>query len=717
MRKLILGIVSACLALPSFADEGMWLLPLLKQQKYTEMRQMGLQMEADDIYNPAGVSLKDAVVRFGGGCTGEVVSADGLVLTNHHCGYGYIQRHSSVEHDYLTDGFWAMSREEELPNPGLTVTFIEKIEDVTDYVMKALEKEKDQTLFTSSSYLNKLAVKRAGGERELKKHPGMAVEIKAFYDGNKYYMFTKKIYSDIRLVGAPPSSIGKFGADTDNWMWPRHTGDFSIFRIYADKNGEPAPYSKDNVPLRPKRWLKVSTDGVKADDYAMIIGFPGRTNKYYTSWEVAERRDIENTVRIHVRELRQEAMLEEMLKDDKVRIQYASKYAGSTNSYKSSIGSNWAINKRNFEQVKREEQEKLLAWAKLKGDPAYAEALAQLERIVKEREAFRFRSMMLSEALERSIEFSSVPTDTEALIKALNDKDEKKTAELMAELEKGYLRFANKDYAPAVDKKISKIILKDYLAQVKTGNRPAYLEVIGKDFGGDVNRFVDHLFEASIFGSNENFNQFKANPTADRLANDPMILFAQSVKAEKKALNESLSSFNNAYNQARRVYMRGVLEMNGELNLSPDANSTMRITYGQVKGYSPRDCDFYGHQTTLDGVMEKEDPDNWEFVVPERLKALYEAKDFGRYALPDGRMPVAFCATTHTTGGNSGSPVMNAKGELIGINFDRNWEGVGGDIEYLPDYQRSIIVDIRYVLFVIDKYAGATSIVNELLGE
>ena len=325
--------------------------------------------------------------------------------------------------------------------------------------------------------------------------------------------------------------------------------------------------------------------------------------------------------------------------------------------------------------------------------------------------------MMLSEALERSIEFSSVPTDTEALIKALNDKDEKKTTELMAELEKGYLRFANKDYAPAVDKKISKIILKDYLEQVKAGNRPAYLEVIGKDFGGDVDRFVDHLFEASIFGSNENFNQFKANPSADRLANDPMILFAQSVKAEKKALNESLSSFNNAYDQARRVYMRGVLEMNGELNLSPDANSTMRITYGQVKGYSPRDCDFYGHQTTLDGVMEKEDPDNWEFVVPERLKALYEAKDFGRYALPDGRMPVAFCATTHTTGGNSGSPVMNAKGELIGINFDRNWEGVGGDIEYLPDYQRSIIVDIRYVLFVIDKYAGATSIINELLGE
>ena len=718
MKKLILSVAAALLIGPAMADEGMWLLPLLKQQKIEDMRQLGLQLTADEIYNPDGPSLKDAVVRFGGGCTGEVVSADGLVLTNHHCGYGYIQRHSSLEHDYLTDGFWAMSLEEELPNPGLTVTFIDKIEDVTDYVNEALAKEKDPSLFSSNQFLNELAKKRIGGERYLKKHPGIQVEIRSFYGGNKYYMFTKKVYSDVRLVGAPPSSIGKFGADTDNWMWPRHTGDFSLFRIYADKNGEPAPYSKENVPLKPKRWLKVSTDGVKANDYAMIIGFPGRTNHYYTSWEVKERRDIENSVRVHVREIRQEAMLEEMLRSDQVRIQYASKYAGSTNSYKSSIGSNWAINKRDFEGVKKEAQEKLIAWARQNNHPEYVEALEKIEQIVNDRASLRFQSMMLDEALFRGIEFSRVPTETAPLIEALNKKDDKKTQEALEELEKGFQRFFNKDYAPAVDRKIAKVMLKDYLEQVKDAEgRPEYLQVIASEFGGDVDRFVDHTFETSIFASEANFNAFKSQPSVEKLENDPMIQFASSVVAKRKALTDALAGFTNDYNAAYQTYMKGVLEMNGEMNLWPDANSTMRFTYGQVRGYSPRDCDMYGHQTTLDGVMEKEDPTNWEFVVPERLKELYEKKDFGRYALPDGRMPVAFCATTHTTGGHSGSPVMNARGELIGINFDRNWEGVGGDIEYLPDYQRSIIVDIRYVLFVIDKYAGASRIIDELIGE
>ena len=708
MKKLFLSVAAAILAFPVLAEEGMWLLPLLKQQKFAEMQALGLRLSDQEVYSAEAPSLKDAVVRFGGGCTGEMISPDGLVLTNHHCGYSSIQRHSTLEHDYLTDGFWAMSRDKELPNPGLTVTFIDKIDDVTDYVRTELKKITDPNSmeFLSAKYLNGLA-KAKVGEKFLQDNPGTEVEIKAFYGGNKYYMFTKKVYSDVRLVGAPPSSIGKFGADTDNWMWPRHTGDFSLFRVYADANGNPAPYSETNVPLRPKRWLKLSLKGVEENDYAMIMGFPGRTNKYYTSWEVAERRDIDNAVRINIRNLRQEAMLEEMLKDPQVRIQYASKYAGSTNAYKNAIGSNWAINKRNFEQVKNDEQDRLIAWSKKMCEPAYPEALLTLEQIVNDRKDLRFRSWMLDEALSRGIEFSKVPTDIETVCEALEGKDRSEQQKQVTQLERAFHRFADKDYAPMVDKKIAKVMLKEYRRLVAPKSQPAYFSVIDSKFKGDVDKFVDYLFDKSIYGSEKNFNAFKEHPSVKTLREDPMILFAQSVKDEKK-------DFDAGYAIAHRAYVKGLLAMYGDLASFPDANSTLRLTYGQVKGYSPRDCDYYGHQTTLDGVMEKEDSTNWEFVVSARLKELYQAGDFGPYKMPNGKMPVAFCATTHTTGGNSGSPVLNGQGELIGINFDRNWEGVGGDIQYLPDYQRSIIVDIRYVLFVIDKYAGAGYLLNEM---
>ena len=708
MKKILLSVLAAALSLPAVADEGMWLLPLLQQQKFPEMQALGLKLQDYDIYSPDSASLKDAVVIFGGGCTGEIVSPDGLLLTNHHCGYGQIQQHSTLEHDYLTDGFWATTREQELPNPGLTVTFIDKIEDVTDYVKKELEKDTDpQSMnFLSPKYLNGLA-KAKVGEKFLQDNPGTEVEIKAFYGGNVYYMFTKKIYSDIRLVGAPPSSVGKFGADTDNWMWPRHTGDFSVFRVYADANGNPAEYSESNVPLRPKRWFKISVKGVEEDDYAMMMGFPGRTNKYYTSWEVAERRDIDNTVRINIRNLRQEVMLDEMLKDPSVRIQYASKYAGSTNAYKNAIGSNWAIKKRNFEQVKKEEQDRLIAWAQKNNESSYPEALSTLEQIVSDRKDLRFRSWMLEEAILRGIEFTKVPTEVQSVSDALRGKDRNEQQKQIRLLDMAYHRFADKDYAPEVDKKIAKVMLKEYRRLVPAKSQPAYFSLIDKKFKGDVDRFVDYLFDKSIYGSEENFDKFKTRPSVKALEQDPMILFAKSVQEEKANLNAALADFDSGYALAHKEYVKGLLAMYQDKANFPDANFSLRLTYGQVKGYRPKDAVYYNCQTTLDGVMEKEDSTNWEFVVPSRLKALYEAKDFGRYQMPDGRMPVAFSATTHTTGGNSGSPVLNANGELIGINFDRNWEGVGGDIQYLPDYQRSIIVDIRYVLFLIDKYAGA----------
>ena len=715
MKKILLSVLAAALSLPAVADEGMWLLPLLQQQKFPEMQALGLKLQDYDIYSPDSASLKDAVVIFGGGCTGEIVSPDGLLLTNHHCGYGQIQQHSTLEHDYLTDGFWATTREQELPNPGLTVTFIDKIEDVTDYVKKELEKDTDpQSMnFLSPKYLNGLA-KAKVGEKFLQDNPGTEVEIKAFYGGNVYYMFTKKIYSDIRLVGAPPSSVGKFGADTDNWMWPRHTGDFSVFRVYADANGNPAEYSESNVPLRPKRWFKISVKGVEEDDYAMMMGFPGRTNKYYTSWEVAERRDIDNTVRINIRNLRQEVMLDEMLKDPSVRIQYASKYAGSTNAYKNAIGSNWAIKKRNFEQVKKEDQDRLIAWAQKNNESSYPEALLTLEQIVSDRKDLRFRSWMLDEAILRGIEFTKVPTEVQSVSDALKGKDRNEQQKQIRLLDMAYHRFADKDYAPEVDKKIAKVMLKEYRRLVPAKSQPAYFSLIDKKFKGDVDRFVDYLFDKSIYGSEENFDKFKTRPSVKALEQDPMILFAKSVQEEKANLNAALADFDSGYALAHKEYVKGLLAMYQDKANFPDANFSLRLTYGQVKGYRPKDAVYYNCQTTLDGVMEKEDSTNWEFVVPSRLKALYEAKDFGRYQMPDGRMPVAFSATTHTTGGNSGSPVLNANGELIGINFDRNWEGVGGDIQYLPDYQRSIIVDIRYVLFLIDKYAGAGYLLEEM---
>jgi hypothetical protein len=699
----------------AYGDEGMWTLPLLKDQQLAKMKEMGLRLRDCDIYSADSSSLKDAVVIFGSGCTGVVVSPDGLLLTNHHCGYSRIQQHSAPGHDYLTDGYWAAAREDELPNPGLSVTFIESIEDVTQYVAARLEEDPDPdgANFLSPSYLNALArerVKALPGDG-----PGVEVEIRPFYDGNRYFMFVKKVYTDVRLVGAPPSSIGKFGADTDNWVWPRHTGDFSLFRIYADSLGNPAAYSAANVPLHPRRWMKISTKGVEDDDFVMMMGFPGRTNKYYTSWEVAERRDIDNAIRIHIRRLRQEALLDEMLKDPLVRIQYSGKYASSANAHKNAIGMNRAIGGYDLEKVKRDEQEKLTAWSKANGRHEYVEAIRMIEQLVSDRRSLRYRSLMLDEALIRGIEITGIPLDIEPVVEALSGKDDGKKREQVRLLTMAYNRFFNSSYSQDVDRKVAKVMLAEYLRMVEPHSRPPYFNIIEKKFKGDAGRFVDHLFDHSIYGISDNFSAFVSQPSAKALEQDPMILFAKAIRDEKKAVSDALAVFEADFAAERRIYVGGLLEMFADQGMVsfPDANSTLRLTYGRKKGYAPADAVYHSSQTTLKGVMEKEDPADWEFVVPKRLKELYAAGDFGPYA-EEGGMPVAFSATTHTTGGNSGSPVMNAGGELVGLNFDRNWEGVGGDIQYLPDRQRSIIVDIRYVLFIIDIYAGAGYLLKEM---
>lgn len=718
-KSYILLTFMLAVVFTSNADEGMWMLQQLRQQKLSAMHELGLKLEDYDIYDPAGTSLKDAVVQFGRGCTGEVISSQGLVLTNHHCAFGQIQQHSSLENNYLEEGFWAMRQEDELVNPGLTVTFIDQIEEVTGWVKDCLvrdrEKDTDGLFYLSPSYLNGIAREKAG-EQFLKDHPGTEVEIKPFFGGNQYYMFTKKIYSDVRLVGAPPSSIGKFGADTDNWMWPRHTGDFSLFRIYADKEGNPAKYSPTNVPLKPKRWLTVSTRGVEENDFAMILGFPGSTHKYYTSWEVAERRDIDNSVRIQMREVRQHAMLEEMLDDPAVKIQYASKYAGSTNAYKNAVGTSWAIDMRDFEGLKREQQTRLIEWSRHNKKPQYTEALNEIERIVKERAGLRYRSWMLNEAIVRGVEFAAVPTAAaDSLLQALVQEDQAEAERQLQLLEDAFRRFTNKDYNPEVDRKVAKEMFDAYIQSLPRESYPAAFNQLFTDFEGDIGRYVDHLVDHSLFSSEENFRRFATGkPDPETLRNDPLFHFARSVRDEAASLRSQQAVFDVPLSLARRIYMEGLLAMEEPYALFPDANLTLRLSYGQVKGYQPRDGVVYRHQTTIEGVMEKEDPGNWEFVVPGKLRKLYREKDFGPYTLSNGSLPVAFAATTHTTGGNSGSPVMNGNGELIGINFDRNWEGVGGDIQYLPDYQRSIIVDIRYVLFIIDKYAGASHLISEM---
>ena len=711
MRKSLFALLVA-LGVSSLAraDEGMWLLEQLSK-KYPELVKRGLAMQEYDLYNPNGTSLKDAVVHFDGGCTGEVISSQGLVLTNHHCGYDAIQKLSSVEHNYLEDGYWAKSFAEELPAEGVVVSFVDKIEDVTAYVQAELKKIRKGTgmEYLSRHYLDGLARKRVG-EAYLKAHPGTSVEIRPFYNGNKYLMFTNKVYSDIRFVGAPPSAVGKFGADTDNWKYPRHAGDISIFRIYADANGNPAPYSKSNVPLKPKRWFNISTDGVQKEDLAMIMGFPGRTNHFFLPSEVEEWKTIDNDIRIRMRQIRQEVMLKDMLADPKVNIMYAAKYARSQNAYKRAIGANFGIEKNNFKATKQQEMESLLEWSKAnapKSYRSYAEAIATIDKAIAGRRDMRRQFWYLDEGLWQAIEATRAP-----------GADDPLTA-----TDRAFVAYNNKDYLPALDAKIAKAELAEYTRQIDRKDWPEAI-ADGIDQFGSVESYVDVMFAQSTFTTPEGFEAFKKLSPKEQqvvLTTDLMSRFAASVRTKREQLTRALRAFDNPIDLARRTYVGGILAQRGEENLWPDANSTLRFTFGNVRGYSPVDGVEYQVPTTLRGVMEKEDPTSWEFAVPARLKEIYAKQLYGagqRWAFKNAsggyEMPVNFAATTHTTGGNSGSPVFNKYGDLIGINFDRNWEGVGGDIQYLPSYQRSIICDIRYVLLLIDQLGECPRLIDEL---
>ena len=703
--KRIISIITAMtlFAGSAFADEGMWLLPLIKKMNGKDMKELGCELSPKQIYN-INNSLKDAIVQFGNGCTGEIISKEGLLVTNHHCGYGNIQKLSSVEHDYLKDGYWAMNRGEELPCEGLTVTFLEYMEDVTSVLRKAEEKARKQ--YSDEVEISK-AVKATAQEltaKAKKQNPYCEARIETFYNENVCYLIVYKVYKDVRFVGAPPSSIGKFGADTDNWMWPRHTGDFSMFRVYADKKGNPAEYSPANVPLKSKDFLKISLAGVQEGDYTMIMGYPGRTTRFQTSPELKNQIAL-NDIRIAARTVRQNVLLEDMLADPKVKIQYASKYSSSSNGWKKWQGMKLAFDKLDIIGRAEQEEMEFRKWgnSNKKLVAKYSTALSDLSEAseigLEENLIYTYANESLARIELINASAMSVSYFEDAL------KDGMDTAAAFQDMLKKMEDFY-KDYSASTDRKVAKAMIKFYRDNVDS---KYYLDI--EDFASlDIDSYVDGLFDASVFSDPQKL----AEASVEDIHADPSGQLLQSVRNVMATLIPAIRKGNAVTAKARKVYTAGLLEWKKGEPSYPDANFTMRLTYGTVGGYSPKDAVIYRHYTTLDGVMEKEDPDNWEFVVPEKLKELWKNEDFGKYAMADGKMPVAFLSNNDITGGNSGSPIMNAKGQLIGLAFDGNWESMSSDVMFEPDLQRCINVDIRYVLFIVDKFGGAGWLLDEM---
>lgn len=697
------------------ADEGMWLLQMMKEQHLMDMmKERGLKLEASDIYQTNGVSLKDAVGIFGGGCTGEIISNSGLILTNHHCGYSSIQKLSSVEHDYLTDGFWAKSNKEELPAPGLKFVFIDRIEDVTSIINEKIQNG-ELTLNQSFSAKNLSKIADELFEKsDLYNKKGISVQVLPFFAGNKYYMFFRKTYTDVRMVAAPPSSIGKFGGETDNWTWPRHTGDFSMFRIYADADGNPADYAASNIPLQTKKHLKISIKGLQEGDYAMIMGFPGSTSRYLTVSEVKERMTAINDPRIAIRGVRLEVLKEAMDRSDKVRIQYANKYAGSSNYWKNSIGMNKAIIDNDVLGDKAQQEAAFEKFANEKGNEEYQGVVQKINDIITAQAPYRYQMTALSETFLSAIEFISPYYLFRDLKSAIQDKDIARIDSIKTSLKIAFDELHNKDYDHQVDRQVAEALLPLYLELVDPVDLPDFYNTINRKFKGNIQKYVDEMYSKSIMASEENFNRFLAKPTIKAIDKDLSIEYTVSVIEKYQEIATELYAYSDQLNVLHKSYVRGIGLMKAPFPTYPDANFTIRLTYGNVKSYSPRDGVQYSYYTTAEGILEKEDPNNREFNVPAKLKQLILNKDFGRYALPSGEMPVCFLTTNDITGGNSGSPVMNSNGELIGCAFDGNWESLSGDINFDEDLQRCINLDIRYVLFILDKLGDCGYLLDEM---
>ena len=689
------------------ADEGMW-LPSLISQRIEDMQAKGFRLSAEDIYSINSASLKDAVVLFGRGCTGELISDEGLLLTNHHCGYSQIQKHSSVEHDYLRDGFWAMNRDEELPNEGLTVSFLERMEDVTDAVLQGYSPEMTETQRDSVVKANSgKLVEKATAEGN-----GLRATVEALYYGNQYFLFLYREYSDVRLVGAPPSSVGKFGGDTDNWMWPRHTGDFSIFRIYADKDNNPAPYSEDNVPYRPKRHFRISLGGVEEGDFTFVYGFPGRTQEYLMSEGVRYISEVSDPHRIALRTMRLDIQKKYMDAGQAVRIQYSSKNAGVANSWKKWQGEMKGIRKMGTVGKKQEYEKAFMEWAR---GTEYEGVVERLDSLYGLLEPYSYATDYYGETAY-SIELVRFALGynkklTESMLSSSTDR----IAELRKEMKKMAADFY-KDYFIPIDRESFVAVMEAFDRNVTDDFKPEYFKESLTRYG-TMEAWADSLWNGSVFA--DSLKLKKATDSLRLLSEDPAVKFGDAFDDwYKKEIRPVTKRINSEITLLNRDYMRGQMEFSPDRVFYPDANLTLRVAYGSVQGYSPADGIYYKPVSTLEGIMEKDNPEIFDYNIPQRLREIHAAKDYGPYIVTDSKgnitVPVCFIATNHTSGGNSGSPVINADGDLIGINFDRVWEGTMSDIVFDPDLCRNISLDIRYVLFIIDKVAGAGHLLEEM---
>jgi hypothetical protein len=717
MKKLLLVIISLHLAFASFAKEGMWIPLLLEKYNIGEMQEMGFKLTAEDIYSINQASMKDAVMIFNGGCTAELISDQGLIITNHHCGYSAIQSHSTVENDYLTDGFWAMSKEEELANPDMTVTFLKSMEDVTDSVLMGVEdtmtmKEREEII---SGNIRKI-------KDEATKDTHYTATVKPFFHGNQYFLFVNEVFKDVRLVGAPPSAIGKFGGDTDNWMWPRHTGDFSVFRIYADDNNEPAQYSADNKPFKPAKHFPVSLKGVDEGDFTMVFGYPGSTDQYVPSYHLQMLTEKVYPGLIDIRTHKLNIMDRYMEQDRGVRIKYAAKNARVSNSWKRWRGEIRGLDILDAQQKKKSYQADFQKWVAkdAEREARYGSLLNEYEELYAALGDVRLgRDMLLEVIFRNGVEVANVASMFRRLVTVYEKEEKPKTEDvekIKANIKKDLADFF-KDYHQPIDKENTADILSLYKETVNDEYLPAVYEEIARKHKGDYKAYADRLFKKTTFADEAsalNFLEDFSARSIKKLKKDPAwVLYENFMDVYGDQLYPLYKSLNQKNDSLNQLYMKAQMEFESDEVFYPDANFTLRVGYGKVKGYEARDAVRYLHQTTLEGIMEKDNPDIYDYRVPERLKELYRTKDYGRYE-ENGTVPVCFIATNHTTGGNSGSPVVNAEGHLIGVNFDRAWEGVMSDLMFNPEQCRNISIDIRYALFIIDKFAGAGYLLDEM---
>ncbi len=720
MKKIVSLFFAITFALISQlrADEGMWIPLFLGKYNIADMQKKGFKLTAEDIYSVNHASMKDAVMIFGGGCTAELVSGEGLIITNHHCGYGQIQQHSSLEHDYLTDGFWAMKRSDELANPSLTVTFLVRMEDVTKRVLA------DVTDQMSDEQRQKTIAKAVRQiESEAKEGNQYEARVKPFFYGNEFYLFVTEIFRDVRLVGAPPSAIGKFGGDTDNWMWPRHTGDFSVFRIYADKDNKPAKYSPDNVPYKPKKFFPISMKGVQKGDFTMVFGYPGTTEEYLPSYAIDLTLKVENPHKIKIRQKKIDIMSAAMNDDREIRIQYSNKYARVSNAWKKWMGESRGLERADVVAKKTEQEKKFTDW--VNQDSArkakYGWVLPRYKAIYEGFVTHTIADSYFSEAAY-SLDIFQFASKLANLAK-LTDKSSQEDINKAIETAKGNAKVHFKDYNLPTDKKIVAALLKMYYENVDKQFHPEifkFTKLVPFQTPNNedaFNGYADYLFANSILVDQKKFDDFINNfniNSVKQIQNDPaVILYSEFLSIYFAKINPFTSAVGDELNKLNRFYMAGLREWQKDKVFYPDANSTLRVSFGNVDDYFPRDGVKYLHYTTIEGIIDKDNPEIYDYRVPQRLKELYKTRDFGGYD-ENEQMHVCFLATNHTTGGNSGSPVLNANGELIGVNFDRVWEGTMSDLNFDPTQCRNITLDIRYALFIIDKFAGASHLIKEM---